>query len=95
MTKQEYKEREAQINEDAKAKIAELRKEFVKTNNPYNLGDIISDHYKTIRIQGVKSISVICGDISWSYYGEVLKKDGTPAKNQKDNIVYFGNIVKQ
>ena len=65
--------------------------EYAISNNPYKIGDVISDHYKTIIIKSWKfwiSSSVPC----LVYYGTRLTKAGTPAKNQEENAIYQMNI---
>ena len=83
-----------QIEKEAEDKKTQLRKDYVKETNPYQIGDVISDHYKTIRIEGISGITTYSGTIIPYpiYRGVVLKKDGNPAKNQTDNLIYASNI---
>lgn len=64
-------------------------------HNPYKIGDIVSDHKTTIKIEKIGT-SVDYGNQSAScvYSGVQLKKDGTPTIKQNDTTVYQSNIPK-
>jgi len=95
MTPEDFLIAYRQIEQEAKNKTSELRKRYVKETNRYKIGDIISDHYKTIKIECISGVSTQMGSIIpfAIYKGVVLKKDGKPAKNQSDNTIYATNIV--
>lgn len=94
MTKEEYdiaiKEIEHRV-EDSKKKLAI---NYATSNNPYKVGDVITDHFHTIRIERWKTVLGGFSYPSLVYYGTVLNKDGKDAKNQKDNYMYQENIIK-
>jgi len=96
MTQDDFLIKYRQIEKEADEKKSQLRMEYVKATNPYKIGDIISDHYKTIKIEGVSGIATDGGSIVPYpiYRGVVLTKTGAVAKNQKDNLMYANNIVK-
>ncbi len=88
---------------DARLKIIEadyynqkkaIYKEYALSNNPYKVGDIITDHYKTIKIE-IIGVYVSNGEPSCQYTGIQLNKDGKPSKTQKDNTIYQFNIVEK
>lgn len=66
---------------------------YALANNPYKIGDIISDHNTTIRISHKPKIRVdIYGIPSCVYKGVQLNKDGSPSKRQKETIIFQTNI---
>jgi hypothetical protein len=54
MTEQQYIEKLNEINEEAKKKKNKLAYDYALENSPYNIGDIIEDHYKIIKIEKIK-----------------------------------------
>jgi len=93
MTKEQYETAKKELENEFEEKKKLLAIDFARENNPYKQGDIISDHYKTIIIQKWKTTYGGFEYPSLVYYGTVLKKDGTPAKNQTDNAIYQRNIT--
>lgn len=92
MDKKEYEDRLSALKVEFSAKQKELAKEFALSNNPVKIGDIITDHYKTIRVErfswgfGFKQPCVY-------YSGTRLTKKGEPAKREaEDNVVVQENI---
>lgn len=71
--------------------------EFAKSNNPYKVGDIVTDHIGALQIQRIS----VCAPQPYNplpcciYRGVELKKDGTPKKHQDPmRYVYQFNIKK-
>lgn len=93
MTKEQYDLAKKELEKEFEEKKKFLAIDFARENNPYKQGDIISDHYKTIKIERWKTTYGGFGYPSLIYYGTALKKDGTPAKNQKENAIYQENIA--
>ena len=50
MNKEEYLKAEKVLKEEFEEKRKQLAREFAYSNNPVKIGDIITDHYKTIRV---------------------------------------------
>jgi len=95
MTQQQY---DAAINslyteyEQKKKKVAE---EYAFANNPYKIGDVISDHIGTIIIEKIRfSFPFGSKYPCCVYVGTQLKKDGTPHKRQEYTKIFQTNIVK-
>lgn len=69
-----------------------LHIEYANENNPHKVGDVISDHSITIKIQKI-SVSFGSQRIPQCVYdGIILKKDGTPNVRGKTDTVYQANI---
>jgi cell shape-determining protein MreC len=72
----------------------ELLIQYAKENNPYKIGDVITDHIGSIQIESFKVAKVFNGDASeMVYFGVELKKDGTPKKNGDKRNVFQSNII--
>ena len=96
MTYEEYKRQEAEIDLNAKMQKNLLMAEFVKANNPYKIGDIVTDHIGSIIIDKIQSAWGYGGTPPSAVYGGlVLKKDGTPTKKMERRSVFQGNIKKK
>ena len=94
MTNTEYDSKLEKLRLEFEQNKRSLAIEYATSNNPYKVGDVISDHYKTIRIEKWK-ISLYSRYPSLVYTGVLLKKDGTPAKKQDDRTVWQSNINKK
>ena len=79
MNQEEYLEKVKKLELEIEDKKIELMKEFVKANNPYKIGDKVTDHIGSIIIE---KIGILYGDSfpCAVYFGLELKKDGTPTK---------------
>jgi len=60
--------------------MEELAKTYALENNPYNIGDIVSDNTDKARIEKIVVGKKWNGIPTCIYFGEALKKDGTPRK---------------
>lgn len=85
MNKEEYLKAKKVLEEEFEAKKKELSREFAYSNNPVKIGDIITDHYKTIRVLkflwGYGYFRMPC----MVYRGVRLNKKGEPAKREADD----------
>lgn len=71
-----------------------LYRKFAHANNPYKIGDVISDHTTTIRItEEPKVYTGLYGVPQCVYSGIQLNKDGQPSKKQKETKIYQSNII--
>ena len=71
----------------------DLMKEFVRANDPYKIGDKVTDHFGTIIIESKKydwGFSSYPGAV---YFGVELKKDGTPTKKLSKRNVWQSNVL--
>lgn len=92
---EEYKEKVQLIHEEKERAIGKLNIEFAKANNPYKVGDKVTDHIGTILIE---KISVSAGAYNrlpcCVYFGPELKKDGEPKKSNAKRDLWQSNIEK-
>ena len=91
----EYKEYEDKLKElkvEFEQKKERLIKEYVDANNPYKIGDKVTDHANSIIIEKIKYHISLTGIPCAVYYGAELKKDGTPKKNGNKTYVYQSNL---
>lgn len=95
MTTEEYdKELNFLQNEFEKQRI-DLCKRFAFSNNPHKIGDIITDHIGSIKIQQIKTtFGYLDKYPSCIYIGQELKKDLTPIKKESIRQVSQNNIKK-
>ena len=83
MNKEEYLKANKALEEECEIKKKHLAREFAYSNNPVKIGDIITDHYKTIRVE-----KFFCGyNFGYKlpcmfYRGVRLTKKGEPAKRE-------------
>jgi hypothetical protein len=74
-----------EIETKADLEKLELIKKFCLLNNPYKIGDKITDLSGSIIIEKIKFSRY---DMCCVYFGSSLKKDGTPRKDgEKRNII--------
>jgi hypothetical protein len=72
----------------------EVYRKFAYANNPYKIGDVISDHHTTIEIKKI-GVYISYGESSCIYTGTQLNKDGKPNKKQDATTIYQINIGKK
>ena len=92
MEYQEYEDRLRELKFEFELKKTKLIKEYVDANNPYKIGDKVTDHACSIIIEKIKYHISLCGFPCAVYYGPELKKDGTPKKNGNKTYVYQTNL---
>lgn len=68
--------------------------EYARSNNPIKMGDIITDHVGSIKVEGIKNTVPSSEKPQCIYYGIELKKDLTPMKKQSNRHVYQQNLQK-
>jgi len=93
MTKEEYYKQRRLIDQQAQKDKMTLAYEYAMSNNPYAIGDIISDHHITIKINKIKVKFAFGDDYPQCVYtGQCLRKDGKPFKKPKIDWIYQDNI---
>ena len=92
MEYQEYKDKLKGLELEFEQKKSKLIKEYVDANNPYKIGDKVTDHANSIIIEKIKYHILLTGIPCAVYYGSELKKDGTPKKNGNKTYVYQINL---
>lgn len=93
MKKEELEFKLKKLEQEYYSSRNKLIKKFCDANNPYQVGDIFTDHIGSIRIEkiqyifeGIKSMCV--------YSGGELKKDLTPKKIYASRRAWQGNDIK-
>ena len=80
MTAKELQEKCMALQRECNVKQMELRKQYAIEHNPVKVGDIVTDHYHTIRVE---KMSVYGHPIPFMrYIGTELTKQGVPKKRQ-------------
>lgn len=86
MNKEEYLKAEKVLKEEFEAKKKQLAREFAFSNNPVKIGDIITDHCRTIRVEKFLCGYDFCSHMPCMVYrGVRLTKKGEPAKREADD----------
>ena len=68
-------------------------KDFVRANNPYKIGDKITDHIGTVIFEKMGFNWGYLDKPCAIYFGTELNKDGKPNKKGSKRQVYQTNIV--
>jgi hypothetical protein len=93
-----YKAKLAALHKEYETNKRKIQTEYALANNTYKVGDVITDHMRTIRIEkiqiDVSYMSSSIGKPQCVYVGPELKKDGTPKKNGIITQIYQSNIEK-
>ncbi len=85
-----------EIEEEARVKRVDLARKFAEGNNPYKVGDIITDGSDTLLIKGWRLHLGFRNELPiMAYYGTELKKDGTPKIRQNGVYIYQSRLVKK
>lgn len=97
MTEQEYREALHEINVKAENERRILARAFAFEHSPVLVGDYISDHRDTIRVErweiskrAYEYNSLPC----LVYRGMTCKKDGTPRKYPNKCSIYQSNLLR-
>lgn len=96
MTEQDYRLALHEINVRAENERRTLARDFATEHSPVNVGDYITDHCDTIRVEewGLTQRTHEYNALPCLVYrGKTCKKDGTPRKNPKRCSVYQSNLL--
>lgn len=93
MNKDELKQKLTALEKQYELDRKEIFKQYAYANNPYKIGDIISDHNTTIEIKSI-GVYISYGESSCIYKGTQLNKDGKVNKRQDNTTIYQINIGK-
>lgn len=95
MTYEEFKEEVKQIRLREEKAIRDLAIKYAFENNTYSIGDLVTDHAKTIRIEKF-NVSGVYGssEPQMVYTGVWLTKNREPNKKGEKHTVYSSNIQK-
>lgn len=95
MTYEEYKVERKKLQEETNSKFKELALKYAKANNPYKIGDIITDHCQTIKIEKIQCpvIGIFNSTKPYMVYsGPAYTKKLEPKKSKEHGTVYQENI---
>jgi hypothetical protein len=93
MTKQEFDDKIKEIERKMKLEKRELYNEYALSNNPHKVGDIVSDHKGTIKIEKIKIVLGFRKEYpECVYIGSRLRKDLKPFKSGEHDFVYQSNM---
>ena len=92
MTQEEYKSKLNEINKDYELKLKSLDKDYAFSNNPFKIGDIVTDHIGSIKIEEIKAYLSRFPYPCCVYYGIELTKKGEPYKKGTKRKIYQSNI---
>ena len=92
MTSEELQEKCMALQQECNDKQMALRKQYAIEHNPVKLGDIVTDHYHTIRVEKMCIYGYLVPFMR--YHGTELTKQGEPKKRQPvpDNPVYQNHV---
>lgn len=93
MTAKELLEKTIALQRECNEKQSELRKQYAIERNPVKVGDVVTDHYHTIRVERMYVVGQHKPNMK--YHGTELTKQGKPKKRQPvpDNPVFQDNVV--
>jgi hypothetical protein len=94
MTFEDYKIKNKQLEDNFEKDKTQLTKDFINSNNPYSIGDIISDKLGSIKIE---KIQYYCPKSKLEkpcavYVGQIYTKNQTPTKSKKHRTIFQYNI---
>ena len=80
MTYEELSNKRIALYREYEKQKEQLETEYAQEHNPVKIGDIVTDHYHTIKVESM----AICGyPIPFmKYFGPEVTKNGTPWKRQ-------------
>jgi len=93
MRKEQYNEEMKQLEIIHDNNKRELYKKFAFANNPYKIGDMITDHVATIKIEKIQ-VHKTYDMPQCVYIGTKYNKDGKVSKKQDHNTIFQNNINK-
>lgn len=90
---EEYKEFKAEIDKEYQMKLRELAAIFATANSPVSVGDFVTDHIGTIKVEKVSLYLSLSKDVpSCVYYGPCYTKKNVLYKSGEKREVHQMNI---
>lgn len=93
MNHSEYLQKIKELEQEFENKKIELMKEYVTANNPYKIGDKITDHIGSIIIDKMGVTFGYNNNPFATYSGFELKKDGSTGKDKSRRQVWQTNVL--
>ncbi|HLO91552.1 MAG TPA: hypothetical protein VK172_10350 [Lentimicrobium sp.] len=99
MNNEEYKKKCMDSYQKHLEEIRLISREFVDANNPHKVGDMVTDHIGTIKIEEIgysySSRFWDKGELPYALYlGTVYTKKGIPSKKGEKRTVHQCNLIK-
>jgi hypothetical protein len=92
MTREQYYAELKEVELAYEKAKKEVYRKYAFANNPYKLGEFITDHVATIQIEKIRAYKSF--DLPQCVYtGTQYNKDGSVTKKQIHNTVYQSNII--
>ena len=91
----EYKDKVKTLEDKLEWDKTELMKQFVRENNPYKVGDIVTDHIGSVKIEKLGYSWGFNSNPCATYFGIEINKDGTPNKKGKTRTAFQSNLEKK
>jgi hypothetical protein len=95
MTVEEYKKLYREISDRAYKEKGDAARQCAIDNNTYKIGDLVTDHAYTIRIEKMEPYMAANNTPMMRYFGVWLKKDGTPNKKGEKWWSHQENIISK
>lgn len=97
MTKEEYQLKYKEITQQEDERKKSLAKDYANSNNPYKIGDIITDHVGSIKIEEIKYSLYTSFDTlpCCVFIGTEITKKGELNKRGKKRMIYQTNIISK
>lgn len=96
MRYEEFVSKKESLEKEYKHKVNDLLIRYCHENNPVKVGDVVTDHYHTIKVESMEICysSLGVGRPCMVYYGIELTKEGVTKKKQPrtPNPAYQGNV---
>lgn len=93
MTKEEFNKRLNKLSEQFDKDKESLYMQYAKENCNIEIGDIVTDHTHTIKVESMASYYDFSkNEPLMVFYGPDHKKDGTISKRQTNTPVYQSNV---
>lgn len=91
MTLEEYRSAINSIDSEANRQKNIIHRKFAEERNPFKIGDIVTDHYQTIRIEEM-GVYLSYGTPQMKFFGPVLTKSGYERKDKAKSWVFQENV---
>ncbi|MDP8268314.1 MAG: hypothetical protein P9L97_06245 [Candidatus Tenebribacter davisii] len=93
MNKAEYLDKKNLLNRKHQEENSFLAKQFVLTNAKAKIGEFVTDHTGTVKVERITATMGFAKDFpEGCYYGTCYTKAGKPFKSNEKRSVYGGNI---
>ncbi len=95
MDKEQYLTKKKSIQADFDSEMLGINSAYAFSNSPVEVGDIVTGHYQTIKVDKIK-LSAGRGELPQCvYFGAVLTKKGEPRKDGERNQVWQCDLIAE